>query len=89
MALGRNLHQEQDIVWERLEKTLVYDPWLRTYPATWVECLIVVASYHSPLVVDTQKNIPSRHKPKRFELFWLTKQRSCQLIQQTWNMSFA
>ncbi|KAF7844578.1 ribonuclease H [Senna tora] len=76
----------EDEVWARLDRALCSDEWLQSFPPTNLLSLPVLASDHSPLVLNSCGVRPFCKRPFRFENLWLMFDKCSTIVNQCWNM---
>ncbi|KAF7802766.1 ribonuclease H [Senna tora] len=81
-----NGRQGEAVVWERLDKTFANTEWMQNFPDSWVNVLPVIASDHSPLVVQTKRNMERpRRRQFQFEAMWLQHPQLKNIVHSAWN----
>ncbi|CAI9112431.1 OLC1v1012881C1 [Oldenlandia corymbosa var. corymbosa] len=79
-----NKHQDQAVIFERLDRAFVNKPWLDTFKKVVIRNLSIMSSDHGPILVELkQKQLPKKNH--RFEQFWSKCVSSKGMIQQAWS----
>lgn len=69
----------------RLDRVLVNDLWLSTFPASSVTCLCHNTSDHTPLLVDLAKTHSSKGKTFKFFNHWCNYPEFRPLVERIWS----
>ncbi|OIT31321.1 hypothetical protein A4A49_31488 [Nicotiana attenuata] len=76
------------IVWKRLDRGLVNDNWLTSYPATTISHLASTGSDHSPLLMEMHARSDSARRYFKFLNCWTNNESFVPLVQSVWNTDF-
>ncbi|XP_019239991.1 PREDICTED: uncharacterized protein LOC109219985 [Nicotiana attenuata] len=73
------------IVWKRLDRGMINDSWLTSFPATTITHLASSGSDHSPLLMEMHVRPKSSKKYFRFLNCWTDNPTFMPLVQAVWN----
>ncbi|OIT07835.1 hypothetical protein A4A49_32245 [Nicotiana attenuata] len=73
------------IVWKRLDRGLVNDNWLSSFPATTIARLASTGSNHSPLLMEINVRQDTIKKYFIFLNCWVKNESFMPLVQEVWN----
>ncbi|XP_019224306.1 PREDICTED: uncharacterized protein LOC109205995 [Nicotiana attenuata] len=76
------------IVWKRLDRGLVNDSWLTSFPATTITHLASAGSDHSPLLMEMHVRPDSAKRYFKFLNCWTENPTFLPLVQATWDKQF-
>jgi hypothetical protein len=72
--------------YEKLDRILISNEWELNHPLSTVVALPMVISYHTPLIIDTEKPLSSNNTPMfKFELGWLLRDGFMEMVRDVCN----
>ncbi|KAF7831471.1 Endonuclease/exonuclease/phosphatase [Senna tora] len=83
-CLGK-AENEDEAVWERLDRVLVNPEWLNTYADSNVKALPIIASDHAPLIYSSYFDMPQRYRPRRIKAVWMMQCEYNTVVDKAWN----
>lgn len=74
-----------DIIWKRLDRTLVNDKWLESMPQTTITNLPFEGSDHCPLLMEMVVRQENTMKYFKFLNCWVDNQSFMETVKACWN----
>ncbi|CAN1251184.1 hypothetical protein LINPERPRIM_LOCUS7647 [Linum perenne] len=81
-----NNHLDNSIIYERLDRFLLNDPWIRQWPESIVEHKDSSSSDHRPIVLFPVPPTPPSKRLFRFDNRWIEYREACTLIAKAWKL---
>ncbi|XP_077232609.1 uncharacterized protein LOC143869954 [Tasmannia lanceolata] len=70
----------------RLDRAIVNDDWLSSFPSSFADYTSPILPDHSPIVIHLQDRTNRSPKPCRFYSMWLDDLSLFEIVERTWNL---